>query len=269
MDVITYVDPLLSQISPRAFKSLISAPFTSLFDDLRTEGVPGALFVCGDATKNIEVLCHTGPDLLCVDENVDLVAAKAITDHHGITIGGNIPLTTVMLLGSQQDNVKWVIDALDAVDTQHLILAPGCDMPYDTPVENVVGVVEALRDPDRYRQVIAHYEAPVQNYDVDLPDYATLTRPLMEVFTLDSDSCAACSYMLSAAQRATAEMQGRVDMVEYKITVPENVARMRKMSVSNLPCILINGQLAFSSIIPAQRELLALLEQAVAKQGTA
>ena len=58
-----------------------------------------------------------------------------------------------------------------------------------------------------------------------------------------------------------------MDMVEYKITVPENVARMKKMGITNLPCILIDGTLAFSSIIPGNRELLALLEEAITRHS--
>ncbi len=60
---------------------------------LRSRGAPSSLFVCGDATKNVEIMCHTGPDAISMDENIDLMAAKRITDRHGITIGGNIPLT--------------------------------------------------------------------------------------------------------------------------------------------------------------------------------
>ncbi len=45
-------------------------------------------------------------------------------------------------------------------------------------------------------------------------------------------------------------------MVEYKITQPENVARLVKMGIKNLPSILINGELKFSSLIPSNRELI-------------
>ena len=62
--------------------------------------------------------------------------------------------------------------------------------------------------------------------------------------------------MLNAAQRAYEELSGQVDMVEYKITQPENVARMVKMGIKNLPSILINGDLKFSSLIPSNRELI-------------
>ena len=83
---------------------------------------------------------------------------------------------------------------------------------------------------------------------------------MIEVFTLDSSTCAACGYMLHAAERAAQALAGRVDMVEYRITRPENVARMMKMGIKNLPCILVNGELKFSSLIPGQRELLAAIE---------
>jgi len=61
--------------------------------------------------------------------------------------------------------------------------------------------------------------------------------------------------MLSAAQRACKELDGQVDLMEYRITNPENVARMLKLGIRNLPSILINGELKFSSLIPSNREL--------------
>jgi uroporphyrinogen decarboxylase len=83
----------------------------------------------------------------------------------------------------------------------------------------------------------------------------------MEVFTLDSASCAACSYMLLAAERATQAMQGKIDMVEYKMTNTENIARLKKMGIQNLPAILINGEMKFSSLIPSQQELIETIQE--------
>ncbi|MGC9350226.1 MAG: uroporphyrinogen decarboxylase family protein [Anaerolineae bacterium] len=262
MDVIAIVDPLVSQISPRHFKALLSDPYEELFDFIRERGVLSSFFVCGDATKNIEVMCQTGPDSISIDENIDLPAAKEITDRHEIVLGGNIPLTTHMLLGNQQDNMKFVVDLLDRIDTENFILAPGCDMPYDVPVENVVGVVQAVRDPDGTRAMLENYQAESLDLDaVVLPDYGQLDRPLVEVFTLDSDTCAACGYMRDAARRATEELEGQVEMVEYKFTQRENVARVKRMGVPNLPSIYINGELKYSSIIPSNRELLEELKK--------
>jgi uroporphyrinogen decarboxylase len=262
MDVIGVVDPLVSQISPRHFTKLLSAGYADVFTSIREQGAFSSFFVCGDATKNIDVMCQTGPDSISIDENIDLAGAKQITDRYNIALGGNIPLTTHMLLGNQQDNMKFVVDLLDKIDQRNFILAPGCDMPYDVPVENVVGVVQAVRDPEGTRAMLQNYQAASFDLDaVQLPDYEKLDKPLLEVFTLDSDTCAACGYMKDAALRATQEVGGDVEFVEYKFTERENVARMMKMGVKNLPSIYINGELRYSSLIPSNRELVEELEK--------
>jgi uroporphyrinogen decarboxylase len=268
MDVIAVVDPIVSQISPRHFKQYLMDPFSKIFTHIRELGAFSSLFVCGDATKNIEWMCKTNPDSISVDENIDLPAAKQITDRYNVTIGGNIPLTTRMLLGTQQDNMHFVVDLLSKLQdpsyglkANNFILAPGCDMPYDVPTENVVGVLQAVRDPEKTRTMLGHYESRTFDYAISLPDYEHLAKPLVEVFTLDSDTCAACSYMLGAAQRAVGELNGQVDLVEYKFTKPENVARMMKMGIKNLPSLYINGELKYSSIIPSNRELLEAIQK--------
>jgi uroporphyrinogen decarboxylase len=257
MDVIAVVDPLVSQIGPHHFTQFCTGPFTEIFSAIRAQGALSSFFVCGDATKNLEVMCQTGPDSISIDENIDIAAAKQITDSDNITLVGNLPRTTTMLLGTQQDNMKYVVDLLDKLDHHNFVLAPGCDMPYDVPVENAIGVLDAVRHPERARQMLANYEAPTLDIAVQLPDYAHLACPLVEVFTLDSASCAACGYMKDAAIRVADELAGQIEMVEYKFTTVENVARMKKLGVKNLPAIYINGELKYSSIIPSNQEFIA------------
>ena len=267
MHVIAVVDPVVSQISPKHFKKFLSPKFHDLFALIRQAGVFSSFFVCGDATKNIEAMCHTEPDGIAIDENIDLASTKQITDKHNITLEGNIPLTSHMLLGSQQDNMKYVLDLLETVSPNgdipvNFILSPGCDMPYDIPVENVIGTMQAIREPGAARAMLVNYQA--REFDlasIQLPDYENLPKPLIEVFTLDSSTCAACGYMKLAAERAVQELGDKVEMTEYKITTPDNIARMKKLGVKNLPSILINGQLRFSSLIPSNRELIEAIHE--------
>jgi len=255
MDVIGVVDPLISQISPAHFAEFMEKPFTELFASIAAKGAYSSFFVCGNATANIEPMCKTRPHSISVDENVNLARAKAITDQYGIVIGGNLPLTTVMLLGNQQDNMKAVIDLMDSLTPGNWIAAPGCDMPYDTPVENCVAAGQAVREPAQARAMIAGYEAEDLKFEGELPDYEHLERPLVEAFTLDSATCAACTYMYAAASDAVKRLGGAADLVEYKYTVRQNIARCGAMGVKQLPSIYINGELAYSSIIPAVDEL--------------
>ena len=262
MDVIAVVDPLISQISSDHFEQFMHKPFSGLFAHIRSLGALSSFFVCGDATRNIEVMCKTGPDAVSIDENVDILAAKRITDQYNISIGGNIPLTTVMLHGNQQDNMKFVVELLDRIeDKKNFILSPGCDMPYAVPVENVIGVAQALYETDSVREMLKNYVAEDDTIDVELPDYEHLKKPLMEIFTLDSATCAACTYMMGAANEAKETFGDAIDMVEYKFTVKENIARCKKMGVPNLPSIYINGKLKFRSLVPSKEELEAAIRE--------
>lgn len=265
MDVIAVVDPLISQISVSHFEDFMSEPYTEIFDFIREKGAFSSFFVCGDATRNIEAMCKTAPDSISVDENVDLLAAKAISDRYNVVIGGNIPLTTVMLLGSQQDNMKFAVDLLDSVPVKkNFILSPGCDMPYDCPVENSIGVAQAAIETDAVREMVKNYQsAEIDTSGVVVPDYAALKKPLVEVFTLDSAQCAACGYMMLAANSAKETFGDAIDIVEYKFIYKENVARCVKMGVANLPSLYINGQLKYSSIIPARAELEKVIREAI------
>lgn len=265
MDIIAVVDPLISQISPEHFEKFMSVPFKALFDKIRAKGAFSSFFVCGNATRNIEVMCKTGCDAIFVDENVDLPAAKHITDRYHITIGGNIPLTSVMLHGTQLDNMKYAIDLLDKIENKdNYIMAPGCDMPYAVPIENAIGVAQAVLDPTTVRKMVENYQSKTELPDVTLPDYTALKKPLIEVLTLDSATCAACTYMWSSVKAIADKFGDKVDIIEYKYIYKENIARCIKMGVSNLPCVYINGQLKFSSIIPNPTELEHILEQTVA-----
>lgn len=265
MDIIAVVDPLVSQISSDHFEEFLSDAYTDIFAYIRNEKVYSSFFVCGDASRNIEAMCKTRPDSISVDENIKLADIKNLTDRYQVALGGNIPLTTIMLHGTQQDNMKCVVEMIDSVPNpnRNYIVAPGCDMPYAVPIENTVGACQAVRDLPTVRELVKDYAGvDYSKYEIVFPDYEHLKKPLIEVFTLDSSSCAACTYMMGVANDAKAKYGDRIDVVEYKFTVKENIARCIKMGVKNLPSLYINGKLAFSSIIPSGDELSGEIDRA-------
>ncbi len=265
MDVIAVVDPLVSQVSPKHIEKMLSEGFKAVFDYVRSREKFSSFFVCGNATKQIEVMCKMGPDGVSVDENVNLATAKEITDKYNITIGGNIPLTTTMLHGNQEDNMKGVIDLIDSVDHHNLIISPGCDMPYDTPIENTIAAAQAVKHPENARKLIENYEVVIDDSDVEIPDYANLDKVLIELFLLDPEQCAACTYMLAAVEDIYEEIKDIADYRVYKYFIKDDIARTRKMGIANLPTMCINGEQKYISIIPSKEELLASIEEAKRK----
>jgi uroporphyrinogen decarboxylase len=67
--------------------------------------------------------------------------------------------------------------------------------------------------------------------------------------------------MLKAALEAEKEYGDDVEVVEYKYTILEDIARTKKMGVQKLPSIYINGELKWSSIIPSRDELFREIEK--------
>ena len=258
MDVIAVVDPLVSQISPKHIDKLLAPTFEAVFDFIRSKGAYSCFFVCGNATKQIDCMCRMRPDGVSVDENVDMVTAKKVTDQYNITIGGNIPLTTTMLFGTQQDNMKAVIDLLDSLDHKNLIISPGCDMPYDTPIENTIAAAQAVKTPDAVREMVKNYESiGFDDIEIEIPDYENLDKVLIELFTLDPEQCAACTYMVNIVKDNYEDMKDIADYVVYKYNKKEDIARTAKMGLKNLPTMCINGEPKWISIIPSKEELLS------------
>lgn len=262
VDVIVPTDPVVSQISPAHFTRFVLPYYKKLFDNIRARGAFSSFFVCGNATHIIDLMCQSGPDSISIDENVNMVEAKKITDKHNVAIGGNIPLTTAMLLGNQMDNMKVGIDLIDSVNSnRNFIVAPGCDMPYATPIENTIALSQAVLNPANTREMVANYELSDIDIDVELPDYKNLKKPLLEAFTLDSTACAACTYMWGVAQDAKKHFGDKIDVVEYMYNTPENISRIKKTGVKQLPSLYLNGQLLYSSIIPNLDDLIKQIEE--------
>lgn len=252
--VIAVVDPMISQISAEHFRDFVGPTATSLFDHIRKQGRASSFFVCGNATGVLEPMAECHPDGISVDENVDMGFAREVADRHGISFAGNIPLTTVMLFGNEVDNIKAVIDLVEDYRGPGFILSPGCDIPFGVPVSNIGALTMAIFEPNQAAEILKNQSegGALAGLSVAMPDYATLPRPLVEVITLDSDTCPPCKYMVDATREVAARVPGGIDWVEYKITKPENVVRMKALGVTNLPTIVINGEVAFVSRIPDQ-----------------
>ena len=267
-DVIAIVDPLISQVSPRMIRNLMSETFTGVFDFIRAKGALSSFFVCGNATKQIEAMCEMGPDGVSIDENVNIIEAKEVTDRFNILIGGNIPLTTTMLFGNQMDNMKCVVDELDSLDwTKNFIISPGCDMPYDTPIENTIACAQAAKNLDETREMVANYESGgFDDIEIEIPDYKNSEKVIVELFLIDPEQCAACTYMKAACVDNFDAVADKAEWREYRYNKKEDIARTMKMGLKNLPAMCFDGEPKYISIIPNREEFIAAVEEALAKK---
>ncbi len=264
-DVIAVVDPMTSQISPEHFRQFVTPPAAAIFGGLRARGVPSAFFVCGDAQRNVEKMCESGPAAVFVDEQLDLAWVGEIARRHGLAFGGNIPLTTVMLFGSPDDNRRAARHCLDLGGSPGFILAPGCDIPYAVPPENLAAIAEVVHG-EHSGQVAAGESVRIE---FELPDYARPDVVRIDIITLDSAACAPCQYMVEAVEQAIPDFAGRVEWVEHKLKTPATVGLMGALNVTSIPSIAIDGEVKFHSLIPELPTLKAAIAEKLAAKGLA
>jgi uroporphyrinogen decarboxylase len=261
-DVIAVVDPMTSQIDPDSFQTFVSPSAGLIFDYVRSKDKLSSFFVCGHAQQNIEVMCDCGPDNISIDENIPLNYVKAIALEKGISFGGNLKLTSVLLLGNEQDSRKEAVDCLDLGGNRGFILAPGCDLPMDTPVKNLQAVTGMVYDAYE-RQVVREMAHNSSLEPLDLTGHWTEGKVVIDVITLDSSSCAPCQYMMEAVRQAASGFGDKVVVNEYKIKEKDGIRMMLSLAVQNVPTTCINGKVAFISQIPPKTEIIKAIENAL------
>ncbi|MFO7612099.1 MAG: uroporphyrinogen decarboxylase family protein [Clostridia bacterium] len=267
-DIIALVDPMTSQISPVHFKEFVTSECTDLFNYIRGKNGYSSFFVCGDALKNLEVMCDCGPDNVSVDENIPLDVVKSICLDRNVSFGGNLRLTTALLNGTPDQNSIYAYRCIKTGGTTGYILAPGCDIPYDTPVANLKAVAGVARD-DYKRQVAETLDAKgfTEDYKLfDMSDYGRSDKVIVDIITLDSEACAPCQYMVESVKAIVPQFDELVIWREHKIKSPDSVAFMASLMVKNVPTICIDGKITFVSVIPTRDQLVEVLQDRIYKK---
>ena len=264
-DVIAVVDPMTSQISPDQFVEFCNPPSAKVFDHIRALKAKSSFFVCGHAQNNISVMCDTHCDSISIDENIPLDYVKDICLRKKVAFGGNMKLTTVMLLGTPEQNKQDAIECMDIGGLEGFILAPGCDMPYAVPPANAEGIGEIVHDP--YKLQIARelkktaFGAGMKL--VDIKEHLKGDKVKIDIVTLDSEGCAPCQYMVEAVKAALPEFGSKVVWAEHKVKNVDGIAMMVSLGVKNIPTICIDGKIAFISRIPPKEEIAKAIKEAV------
>lgn len=262
-DVIAVVDPMTSQIDPDTFEQFVSPYATRIFSFIREREKLSSFFVCGHAQQNIEVMCHCRPDNISIDENIPLDFVKEVALREGISFGGNLKLTVVLLMGSEDDARQDALSCLDLGGNRGFILAPGCDLPMETPPSNVQAVAGLVHDPYQ-REIARALDSNGNRLEIfNMKDYGQSDKVIVDIITLDSESCAPCQYMVEAVKKIALHFEGVVEWREHAIKRMEAVTFMSSLMVKNIPTICIDGKIAFVSKIPPQNLLIQAIQKRI------
>lgn len=262
-NVVALVDPMTSQIGPDQFTEFVTPYVTEIFEFIREKEALSSFFVCGHAQQNISVMAECKCDNISIDENIPLDYVRAESKKHNISFGGNLQLTSILLLGKPIDAQKNALACMEIGGDTGFILAPGCDLPYAVPPENLTAITEIVHD-EYKRQVASQIACEAEDEDrLDLKEYGKADKVIVDIITLDSEACAPCQYMVDAVKRVTPEFEGIVEWREHKIKYRESLVFMTSLMVRNVPTICIDGEIVFVSRIPPRDELIATIQKRI------
>ncbi len=144
---VSIADPVSSVnvISAECFESY-SLPFIQkVTQALRPLGVPLMLHICGDTTSRLEPVKQAGIDIFSVD-SIDLQnALEAARGHYAIF--GTLSPFEVLQNASEAAVYEQSSQFCRTAGTRGgFILAPGCDLTPDTPLENIQAMAKAAHE---------------------------------------------------------------------------------------------------------------------------
>jgi uroporphyrinogen decarboxylase len=254
---------MTSQIGPDQFREFVRPHITPIFSAIREQKGLSSFFVCGHAQQNIEAMCECEPDNVSVDENIALDYVRDICLPRGVSFGGNLQLTSVLLLGDADDAQRNALECMEVAGAHGFILAPGCDLPFQTPPANLEAVGTIVRDEYQREVARAHVAEKRPDRLLDLKEYGHAEKVIVDIITLDSEACAPCQYMVESVKAVTPEFEGLVEWREHKIKYRESLVFMTSLMVRNVPTICIDGQIRFVSKIPPREELIKAIQDRI------
>ena len=142
-DAIAVLEPLAVILSPKKYKEFSLYPFKKLVSNLNNK--PLILHICGNTNHLIKSMLDSGAVGLSLDSVINFEELKKIIPQE-ITLMGNLNPVKIFLQ-STPDQVAEATKSLkeSMKDTKNFILSSGCDIPINTPLENIEAFMKAAR----------------------------------------------------------------------------------------------------------------------------
>jgi len=137
-------DPVASGslVSPEMFREFARPYLEQLVRSIHESGGKAGLHICGETKNLLRDMAATGADLLSIDDMDLALARQEVGDR--VVLMGNV--STKLLLEGTPEQVSAAAKTCLDRGGRSLILSSSCDVPTDTPKENVHALVAAARE---------------------------------------------------------------------------------------------------------------------------
>ena len=136
-------DAVASQISPRMYREFALPYEQRIFAAVRAKGGIPRLHICGNTTHLLKDMALSGAQIVDIDWMVNI--RQAVETMNGMLVCGNLDPVSVFLQGTP-DQVRQGVFANATTGGRRWISGGGCEIPDQTPAENLHAQSRALRE---------------------------------------------------------------------------------------------------------------------------
>lgn len=141
------VDPVAScsVIGPRQYEEFGQPYTTPIIERIAASGLPPVLHICGSSHLIWGQMCDTGAAVLSLDR-VDLAEARRAVGER-VCLLGNVAPAETLLYGTPEtvDEQTRICIEKGAGNPKGYIVGSGCEVPLNTPPENIHAMMNAVR----------------------------------------------------------------------------------------------------------------------------
>ena len=136
------LEPTAVILSPKMFNDFCLPVLKKIIQSIPQ---PIVLHICGDTDHLLEGMKNTGAQGLSLDSPVDLPAVARKLPPDLVLIGNLHPVEVMVELsaGEVREKARLLLSAMSGFP--NFILSSGCDLPPETPIENIQALVQAAR----------------------------------------------------------------------------------------------------------------------------
>lgn len=130
-------------LGPEDLSSLLLPWLQAIGEYVRGRDAVALLHICGDCWPSLATLSHSGFDVLSLDASVELTRAREVTGHR-IALMGNLDVRRLLPSGTPESIYEVATRLVRELGSEGgFILSGGCELPPETPAENVRQMMEA------------------------------------------------------------------------------------------------------------------------------
>lgn len=138
-------DAATSLIGPALYEEFALPYQQRMIRAIHDMGVPVKLHICGNINPVMHLIAQTGADIVDMDFMVDMDRAAEILPKN-CCICGNFNPVRIMYEGTPEIVKEAARKCMALSRKNNNFVAPGCEIPKDTPVENVLALKEVLTE---------------------------------------------------------------------------------------------------------------------------